>query len=103
MRVLTMADGPAVALLCNALAEYNAACDEVAEHGTTFVEKRIDKDGALVDIGIKANPAVAIRNDAWRRANLMMQQFGLTSSSRVKLHVEPPSTLSEFEREFGSG
>lgn len=59
MRVMTDADRDGLALLCDALAEYVA----VRDAGTSW-----------------NNTA-----DAWRRVNLMLQQFGMTPSSRAKV------------------
>lgn len=97
MGVLTVADGPAVALLANALAEYIAAAKEVEASGVTFTVLQTDKEGAAIGYSIKANPATTVRADAWRRVNLMLQQFGLTASSRVKVRVERPQVADPFE------
>lgn len=101
MGILTVADQTAVALLCNALAEYVEAAAEVEENGLTFHDARYDKAGELISETRKANPAVAIRADAWRRVNLMLQQFGLTASSRAKIHAEPKKRIDEFSELFG--
>ena len=36
---------------------------------------------------IRAHPAVGIQADAWRRAKLMMTEFGMTPASRAKVSV----------------
>lgn len=97
MGVLTVADGTAVALMSNALAEYLDASKEVEDRGLTFIDTRMDRDGNVVSEVIKANPAVAIRADAWRRVNLMLQQFGLTAASRAKVKVQKPKEENAFE------
>lgn len=101
MGVMTIADGSAAALLCNALGEYLDACERVDELGVLVEEHKYDKDGNEVASNWKPNPAAVIRSDSWRRVYLMMQQFGLTPSSRSKLHVEKPAEVDEFTKEFG--
>lgn len=97
MGVLTRVDGTAVALMCNALAEYVEAAAEVDKRGLVLEETRYSKDGDVLGESIKANPAVQARADAWRRVNLMLQQFGLTASSRAKIKVEKPQEEDEFD------
>lgn len=38
----------------------------------------------------RTRPEVALANDAWRRATVMLQQFGLTPASRPKVDARPP-------------
>ncbi len=96
MGVLTVADGPAVALLANALVEYIDAAQEVEDRGLTFLDERLDKDGNVISSVIRPNPATTVRADAWRRVNLMLQQFGLTASSRSKVKLEKPEEDDGF-------
>lgn len=98
MNVGTPVDAESLGTLCNALQEYIDATKEIAKYGLVVLEHRYDKDGNVVGDSYKANPAVAARADSWRRANLMMQQFGLTPSSRAKLKVEKPEEEDEFEQ-----
>ena len=98
MDVLSVVDGTAVALLCTALAEYVASNTEVEANGLTWLETRLDKDANVVSTALKANPAVAMRADSWRRVNLMLQQFGMTASSRAKIHVQPSEETDEFDK-----
>jgi P27 family predicted phage terminase small subunit len=96
MGVLTVADQTAVGLLCNALAEYVEASREVEARGLLVEDRRYDKEGNIVGETVKANPAVAARADAWRRVNLMLQQFGMTASSRAKVKTEKPAEVDPF-------
>ena len=75
--MLTVADGPAIALLANALTEYIEAAQEVEDRGLTFLDERLDKEGHVSSSVIRANPATTVHADGWRRVNLMLQQFGL--------------------------
>lgn len=97
MNVGTPVDADALGVLCNALQEYIDAAREVQKDGITIREQRYDSDGGQFWT-VKSNPAVAARSDAWRRMNTMLQQFGLTPSSRAKLKVEKPEEEDEFEK-----
>lgn len=97
MNVGTPVDAEGLGSLCNALQEYLDASKEVQKHGLLMEEHRYDKEGNVVGSSWKANPAVTARADAWRRMNLMLQQFGLTPSSRAKVKVTKPEEVDEFE------
>lgn len=109
MRVLTVADTQALALLCDALAEYVEAREVVRKTGMTYESVRVvgttrDDDGNEVPITstmVRQRPEVAIAADAWRRANQMLQQFGLTPSSRAKVPAQPKEEVDPFEELFG--
>lgn len=79
MRVLTVADVPALSLLCNVLAEYIEASEAVRKFGMTYESST--QNGTI----IRPRPEVAIAADSWRRAMAAMVQFGLTPSSRAKV------------------
>ena len=96
MNVGTPVDADSLGALCNALQEYIDSTKEITKHGLVVVEHRYDKVGNVVGDTYKANPAVQARADSWRRMNLMMQQFGLTPSSRAKLKVEKPEEEDEY-------
>lgn len=81
MGVLTLADGPALELLCDAYAEYRAARDVVRADGATY--ESVSVHGAMT----RVRPEVAIAADAWRRVASMLREFGLTPSSRTKVAV----------------
>lgn len=98
MGILTKMDGRAVALMCNALVEYVIAADEVDRLGLVLEDTRYDKEGNIIGTTYKANPALQTRADSWRRVNLMLQQFGMTPSSRAKLKVEKAEEEDEFEK-----
>lgn len=92
MRVLTVSDVPALALVCDALAEYIAARAAVQQHGMTYDSKTVKvvhtSDGDEVEIEtlmVRARPEVAIASDAWRRAMMGLVQLGMTPSARTKV------------------
>jgi P27 family predicted phage terminase small subunit len=87
MRVLTVADATALALLCEALGEWRAADDIVRAEGVVY--ESTTRSGVMK----RPHPCVAIRGDAWRRAEKMLAKFGLTPSDRSRVetarHAEP--------------
>ena len=50
------------------------------------------KDGGTMK---RAHPAVSIRNDAARRAQSLMSEFGLTPAARSRVNVEAPAKKEE--------
>jgi len=92
--VVTRADGVALELTASALVEYETNARVVLDQGSTY-EARTEA-GATMH---RARPEQAIAADAWRRAAVMLQQFGLTPVSRSKVDVIPvsePDTLEAF-------
>ena len=94
LHVVTVADGVALELAASALVEYETNARVVLDQGSTY-EARTEA-GATMH---RARPEQAIAADAWRRAAVMLQQFGLTPVSRIKVDVIPvsePDTLEAF-------
>lgn len=82
--VLTEADGLALAMLCEALGDWMAARDTIeAASGETYAAQT--ESGAIM---FRAHPAVAMRNDAWRRVQAALSEFGLTPASREKVAAD---------------
>jgi len=80
MQVVTLADHAALSAISDAWSELAAYRAEIQRHGLTI--EGVDNQG---NKKLKANPAVAMRADAWRRLMSGLQQFGLTPSSRTKI------------------
>lgn len=81
MGVLTLADGKALELLCDAYAEYREARSVCEREGMTY--ESVSEHGSMW----RARPEVAIASDAWRRIASMLREFGLTPSSRTKVQT----------------
>ena len=80
MGILTEADALALELLCEARSDWLSARDEItAAGGETYTT-----DAGL----IKAHPAVAMRNDAARRMQSLLAEFGMSPSSRSKVSAK---------------
>lgn len=80
MKLTTVADGPALQLLTEALAEWADARRAVHLAGLTY-----ETTTMTGDVMRRPNPEVAIASDAWRRALKMLTEFGLTPASRSKV------------------
>ena len=89
MKLCTAADGPALMLLTETMAEWAEARQAVHTRGLTY-------DTTTVSGGTmrRPNPEVAIAADAMKRALRMLTEFGLSPASRGKV-----SALGEEEEE----
>jgi P27 family predicted phage terminase small subunit len=97
MKVATTADADALALYCAAYTEF-IECDEfIREHGRSYTS--VGEGGITIR---RPHPEVRMRADAWRRVQRMASEFGLSPSSRSKLHIEsgeePADPFAEWER-----
>lgn len=88
MGVLTLADAAALEMVCTAYADFREACDEIQQDGPTFTA-----ENGL----IKRHPAMAIKQEAWRRVMSGLVEFGLTPSSRSKVQSQPQAEASPFD------
>jgi len=85
MGVLTLADGNALAMYCEAFALYVAAAREVAA------------SGVLVDSyrgGVAKNPAIQVARDAADQCARWGAKLGLSPVDRARLAVAPPDQSS---------
>lgn len=81
--VLTLIDGNALELLVEAYAEYRQHCDALKREGYTYFTT--STTGERV---IKANPAAAMKSDAWKRVRAMLCEFGMTPASRARVSTK---------------
>ena len=81
MSVLTNADAIALELLCDAYSEYKAAKQVVNELGVTDVQ--ISREGNAKTV---IRPEVQIANQSFVRVFQLLNEFGLTPSSRAKVN-----------------
>ncbi|MBC7285458.1 MAG: phage terminase small subunit P27 family [Hoeflea sp.] len=92
MGVLTEADAMAVELMCEARADWLSARDAItAAGGETY-----KTEAGL----IKAHPAVAMRNDAARRLQSLLAEFGMTPSSRSKVNAQDSDGKADPAAEY---
>lgn len=97
MGVLTLADGVALEMLCEAYADWRDARDQIEIHGLTQVRWMVDPEGHMVVGGIAPRPEVAMADKAWRRFHAMVAEFGLTPSSRTRVRAEKPAEVDPLE------
>jgi P27 family predicted phage terminase small subunit len=100
MKVLTVADGKALASYCEAVATFEMAQAQIQKFGVTIQLFRENKEGELVCLGMKTNPAVTIADKQMQRIRAFATEFGLTPASRARLHTddggEPADPLAAF-------
>ncbi|MCM2561349.1 phage terminase small subunit P27 family [Lutimaribacter sp. EGI FJ00015] len=95
MNVITDGDKIALGLLCETLAEWIEARDTVAAQGATY--EATTEAGAVM---YRAHPAVAQRNDAARRVQSLLSEFGLTPSARAKVQGLPDLPGDDAAKEY---
>jgi len=78
VRVLTEADGDALAMLCVAFEEWKNADIIVRDEGEVCDS---------VKGGKYQHPAVGIRSNAWKKIVRMLREFGLTPSARAGMKI----------------
>ncbi len=98
MGVLTVADGVALELLCDAYAEYRAAREVITRGGMTY--SCVTEAGGTMT---RQRPEVTIASDAYRRVTRMLTEFGLTPSSRTKVQITPDAARDPLEELIGAG
>jgi P27 family predicted phage terminase small subunit len=96
MKVLTEADGDALAALCTARVRWRQAEDLIERMGQVVVED--SPNGKRV----KKNPAVTVASDALRHMRSLMQDFGLTPASRSGIKVDNGKSQDPMD-DFFSG
>ncbi len=95
MSVLTLADGPALELLAETLAEYTQARRLLARDGQSY--ECATTAGAVMR---RTRPEQAVAADAGRRAAHLLEQFGLTPVSRSKVEGATAPPVDDFLTRF---
>jgi P27 family predicted phage terminase small subunit len=93
MRVLSEADGEALALAADALADYVQARKVIEKQGHSY--EATTEAGAII---VRKRPEVTIASDAWKRARLMLLEFGLTPAARGKVKAVPVRQPNHWEK-----
>lgn len=92
MGVLTVADGDALHLYCEAWAQWKTAMIKLKEEGMTY-----EAEGAKGQKLTKISPWVYERDNAYKFMKSMLAEFGCTPSSRSRLKVEKPKDVDPFD------
>jgi P27 family predicted phage terminase small subunit len=95
MGVLTPVDRAALAAYCYAFDIWMLANEEVKKFGVLIKHPVMGRKGTpeeneVIAFITKKNPAVAIANEALKTKKSFLVEFGMTPSSRSKLHVDKP-------------
>lgn len=98
-KVVTESDRKALELLCDAYSEYRRTREIVRKQGATY--EALTEGGSIM---IRPRPEVTMAQDAWKRVRAMLQEFGLTPSSRSKIQVVQDAAEDPYEAfRHGSG
>jgi P27 family predicted phage terminase small subunit len=102
MGVLTPVDRAALAAYCYAFDIWMMANEEVKTFGVMLKHPVMGRKGTPEENEViafiqKKNPAVAIANEALKTMKSYLVEFGMTPSSRSKIHVERPPEADPFE------
>jgi len=85
--LLTTIDGSALALYCEAYADWVQAKRDVERRGQTIEVSRVSKKGDVYLTEI-VNPSVAIAAQAYAQLCKLLREFGMTPSARTNISVE---------------
>lgn len=89
MRLLSKAEGPALALYCQMYERWVEAEGNVKKFGMIIP---VGENGAL-----QLSPYVSIANQAMAQMQRLLCEFGLTPSSRSRIKLPPAKKESKFE------
>ncbi len=92
--ILTKADGPALAIACDAFADWEEAQKDLLKTGLVLDTPVLDKEnkpimyeGRILMVR-KENPAFNVKTKAVNTLKKFIIEFGLTPASRPKIHGE---------------
>ena len=100
--VLTHLDGPALEVLAMCYSQTMASAAEVAKYGPCWVSMAgcLDANGKVIALPkTKINPQWKVLAESMRQLRSMLQEFGMTPSSRTKVSVvgeEDTDDLDDF-------
>jgi P27 family predicted phage terminase small subunit len=82
--MLTVADAPILEATCLAYQDFREANDDLRRVGRYHAVAT--KSGGVM---LRSHPALAVRAESWRRYVMGLTHFGLSPSTRTKVHAEP--------------
>lgn len=101
--ILTIADGSALAMVCDAFADWEEAQKDILKNGLVSITPKLDNNnqpimyaGKQVQVH-KPNPAVAIKNKAMALMHTYLLEFGLTPASRPKIAGEETKPVNPLD------
>ncbi len=87
VKVITKLDRAALAVCCTAWADYVKACNKCEKEGEVIIS---DKGGMY------QNPWVAIKKRSMDQVQKFYAEFGMTPSSRARVHIDAPTEEDEM-------
>jgi P27 family predicted phage terminase small subunit len=97
MRVLTIADGSALAGYCSAYAQFRWAEEYIARNGAMVEEPILNRQQEVVGAKLKKNPAVAMKNESAKIMRQFLGDFGLSPAMRSKVQTMAPGNDGKDE------
>lgn len=106
--VLSRIDGKALAAYCHCFGRWMEAEQEVKRLGIVVEEPivKFDRESGEAEIigyRYKKNPAVTISETAMKIMKSFLVEFGMTPSSRSRVHIEKPNPEADPLEEFLKG
>lgn len=92
MGVLTVADGDALLLYCEAYAQWKEAMLQIKKHGMTYTAIGIKEQ-----VITRLSPYIGERDKAFKAMKSMLTEFGCTPSSRSRLKVDKPQETDPLD------
>jgi P27 family predicted phage terminase small subunit len=96
--LLTVVDGRALAVYCEAFAQKQKARKELDRRGAAIEIYGLDKSGQRVFLRIEKNPWWSVWVDACKLEKSFLIEFGLTPASRRNLKITIKPKEDEFDR-----
>lgn len=87
LKILTNIDRAALAICCTAWANYVKACNKLEKEGEVMISEKG---------GMYQNPWVGIRNRSMDQIQKFYSEFGMTPSSRSRVHADNPTEEDEM-------
>jgi len=94
--VLSVIDGKALAMYCDAYADWEVAQRKCVKDGMWTEEPIISKDGNLCGYKYKQAPWFNVKVTSQKVMKSYLIEFGMTPASRSKLKIERPKTTDDF-------
>lgn len=86
--VLTIVDGKALAMYCDAYADWEQMQRVCVKEGMIIEEPIVSKDGMIVGVKKKLHPALTAKQLSMKLMKSFLVEYGLTPASRTKLKIE---------------
>lgn len=107
--VLTVVDGKALAMYCDAYADWQEAQRDCVKHGLVLDSPVLDEENKPIIVGgqaltvRKVNPAFTVKSAAQKTLKSFLIEFGLTPASRAKLKIPAKPKVDPMEAFLNSG